>query len=247
MKKYTAITGASSGIGRAVAKLFAKKDKNLILIARRIDLLEELKNEILANQPNIDIILKEFNLTKIDKLVDLYSSLKDYSIETWINNAGIGILGIVSDNDINRVINMVNLNVQAVTILSTLYVKDYKDVEGTQLINISSAAGYIVSPEATTYCATKFYVSAFTEGLNLEMKSIGAKLRAKVLCPAATKTEFASKASDRQDYSYFENSNTSDDVAEHLYKLYESDATVGFVNFEDLTLELSEPKFRNIY
>ncbi|WP_195340297.1 SDR family oxidoreductase [Fusobacterium sp. 1001295B_180824_G3] len=247
MKKYTVITGASSGIGKAIAKLFSKKSKNLILIARRIELLKELKSEILSTQPNIDIILKEFDLTKIEKLVDLYSSLKEYSIETWINNAGVGILGIVSDNDINRVINMVNLNVQAVTVLSTLFVKDYKDIEGTQLINISSAAGYIISPEATTYCATKFFVSAFTEGLNLEMKNIGAKLRAKVLCPAATKTEFASKASDRQDYSYFENSNTSDEVAEHLYKLYESDATIGFVNFEDLSLELSEPKFRNIY
>ncbi len=245
-KKYTLITGASSGIGEATAKLFAEKGKNLILIARRGNLLKKLKEELSAKS-DIDIILKEFDLTDIMNLSTLYESLKQYKIELWINNAGIGLMGNVFENPLDKVINMVNLNVQAVTVLSTLYVKDYKDIEGSQLINVASAAGYIVSPLATTYSATKFYVTSFTEGLDLESRANGSKLRAKVLCPAATSTEFIDIATGGEKYDYFQNFSTSEKVAEQLYELYKSDSTVGIVNFEDSSFKISEPKFTNLY
>lgn len=156
-------------------------------------------------------------------------------------------MGNVFENPLDKVINMVNLNVQAVTVLSTLYVKDYKDIEGSQLINVASAAGYIVSPLATTYSATKFYVTSFTEGLDLESRANGSKLRAKVLCPAATSTEFIDIATGGEKYDYFQNFSTSEKVAEQLYELYKSDSTVGIVNFEDSSFKISEPKFTNLY
>lgn len=82
---------------------------------------------------------------------------------------------------------MLHLNIESLTILSSLYVKDYKNVEGTQLINLSSRGGYMLVKNAVTYCASKFYVSAFTEGLALELAANHCPLKAKVLAPAATK------------------------------------------------------------
>ena len=83
---------------------------------------------------------------------------------------------------------MIHLNIEALTIFSTLFVHDYMDIQNTQLINISSCGGYIIVPTAVTYCATKFYVSTFTEGLARELESRNAKMKVKVLAPAATRT-----------------------------------------------------------
>ncbi len=85
---------------------------------------------------------------------------------------------------------MIRLNVSAVTVLSTLFARDYRDRDGAQLINISSAGDIPSSPNAVVYCATKFYVSAFTEGLARELKTSGALLRAKVLAPSVNRTGF---------------------------------------------------------
>ncbi|RRD39005.1 SDR family NAD(P)-dependent oxidoreductase [Leptotrichia sp. OH3620_COT-345] len=249
-KKYMVITGASSGIGKAAAKYFAKKEKNLILIARRKKLMENLKNEILISHPERDIIIKNFDLTDTDNIEKMYSSLKQYDIEVWINNAGFGLYQNIDKYPLEKVRNMIKLNIETLTILSILYVKDYQNIEGSQLINISSAGGYTIVPHATVYCATKFYVSSFTEGLARELISNGSKLKAKILAPAATKTEFGNIANNISDYDYDKNFSmyhTSDEIANFLYQLYESDSTLGFVNREDFSFKLTEPIFNHSY
>ena len=141
---------------------------------------------------------------------------------------------------------MLHVNVESLTTLSSLFVRDFKNTEGTQLINISSAGGYTIVPTAVTYCAAKFYVSAFTEGLAWELKEHGCKMRAKVLAPAATKTEFGKIANDVPEYDYdrtFGTYHTSAQVAEFLLKLYDSNKTVGIVNRENFMFELKEPRF----
>ena len=168
--KYTVITGASSGIGRAVALKFAERNKNLVLITRRKNLLEDLKSEILKKNPNLDIIVIDFDLTDVGKIPELYSKLNNYHIETLINNAGFGMYGDVKEQPLNKISDMLHLNVEALTLLSSLYVQDYHNEKGSQLINISSAGGYTIVPNGIVYCATKFYVNAFTEGLALELK-----------------------------------------------------------------------------
>lgn len=168
--KYTLATGASSGIGHESAKLFASKGKNLIIVARTKNNLIQLKNEILKKNPSLDIIIRDTDLSVIDNVYELYNSLKDYNIETLINNAGFGNYDIVANQNLNKIETMINLNVKAVTILSSLFVHDYKDVEGTTLINISSAGGYTLVPNTVTYCASKFFVIAFTKGLAHELK-----------------------------------------------------------------------------
>lgn len=121
--KYTVITGASSGIGSAVTLKFSERNKNLILIARKKNLLEDLKSEILKKNPNLNVLVIDFDLTDVDKIPELYSKLNNYHIETLINNAGFGMYGDVKEQPLNKISDMLHLNVEALTLLSSLYVK----------------------------------------------------------------------------------------------------------------------------
>ena len=151
---YTVITGASSGIGYETAKAFASCGKNVIIIARRKEKLAKLKKEILEKYPSVKVIVKATDLTKSKNVYQLYDELKSYQLETWVNNAGFGNYGSVAEQSLEKVESMIHLNIEALTLFSTLFVHDYKDIEGTQLINVSSCGGYTIVPTAVTYCAT---------------------------------------------------------------------------------------------
>lgn len=246
--KYTCITGASSGIGLEVAKLFAQLGHNLILVARRQDRMEKLKKELLVNFPELDIVIKTSDLTEAKNVFKLYQDLSSYNIITWINNAGFGNYDSVANQNLEKILKLIQLNIEALTILSSLYTHDYKDVKGAQLINISSRGGYMLVANAVTYCASKFYVSAFTEGLALELKANNNPMKAKVLAPAATKTEFGKIASDVKEYDYdshFGKYHTSKEMAEFLMELYNSDKVVGLIDVTNFTFKLSDPLFNH--
>ena len=244
--KYTVITGASSGIGYETAKAFAGRGKNLVIAARRRDNLEMLKKEILEERPDVDVVIRSMDLSVPENAYQFYEGLKDYGIETWVNNAGFGNYDSVADQDLGKIGAMLHLNIEALTILSSLFVRDYKDVDGTQLINVSSCGGYTIVPAAVTYCAAKFYVSAFTEGLAWELKEAGAKMKAKVLAPAATKTEFGMVANNVREYDYdksFGTYHTGRQMAGFLLELYDSENVVGMVDRESFSFRLAEPLF----
>ncbi|WP_338000847.1 SDR family NAD(P)-dependent oxidoreductase [Acetobacterium paludosum] len=145
-RKYIVITGASSGIGWAMAKAFAERGKHLILIARRLERLEALKSEILKDHPQLNILVKAADLSQLVNVYQVYDELKTNFIEVWINNAGFGNYAGVADQDLKKIETMLHLNVEALTIFSSLYVRDYCNVDGTQLINVSSAGGLYHCP-----------------------------------------------------------------------------------------------------
>ena len=145
---YTVITGASSGIGDETAKAFAARGRNLVVAARRQDNLEALKKDILSNNPELDVVVRATDLSVMENVYQFYESLKEYPLDTWINNAGFGNYDSVAHQDLRKIESMLHLNVEALTILSSLFVRDYKDTEGTQLINISSCGGYTIVPTA---------------------------------------------------------------------------------------------------
>lgn len=243
-KKYTVITGASSGIGYAAAKAFAARGKHLIVTARREAQLAQLRDEILAAHPGVDVIVHATDLSVPENAHRFYEDLRAYDIETWVNNAGFGNYGSVAAQDVSKIESMLRLNIEALTILSTLFVHDYRDAAGAQLINISSCGGYTIVPPAVTYCATKFYVSSFTEGLARELQEAGAKLRAKVLAPAATATGFGKIANDVETYDYdarFGTYHTAEQMADFLLRLYDSDKILGRVDRETYEFELCDP------
>lgn len=245
-KHYTVITGASAGIGAASARAFAARGHSLILAARRTDRLEALRTELFAAHPDIDIIVKTVDLSAAENVLRFYEEVHTLPLRTWINNAGFGDYGQVAAQDLDKIRPMLHLNIEALTILSMLFVRDFADVEGTQLINISSVGGYLIVPNVVTYCATKFYVSAFTEGLAQELHANGAKLCAKILAPAATQTEFGAVANNNPAYDYnkaFGTYHTSAEMANFLLKLYDSDQTLGIVDRETLTFRLTTPQY----
>lgn len=244
--KYTVITGASSGIGYATALAFAERGKNLILAARREDKLEELKRKILKMNQHLDVIVIPVDLSVAENVHTFYGSLKKYELETWINNAGFGNFASVGEQNLNKIQPMLHLNIEALTILSSLFVRDYEHVEGTQIINVSSAAGYIMISELVTYSATKFYVSAFTEGLAQELKSKGSKMQAKVLAPAVTETEFEQRSLDIDEFQYegqVPKFHTSKEMAGFMLDLYDSSKTVGIVDESTYEFHLKDPIF----
>jgi len=202
MKKYIVITGASSGIGAAAAKAFAGRGENLILIARRVELLQSLREEIAQIAPKCEVVLKICDLAEPQNVLALWDELKSYELKALINNAGFGDYGAVGERDLSKVSQMLRLNVISLALLSHLFVRDYKR-KPSQLINISSAGGYSMVSNAVTYCASKFFVSAFTEGLHRELaQDKEVKKQAKVLAPAATRTEFGPVATDDAGYDY---------------------------------------------
>ena len=241
MDKYTVITGASSGIGYAAAKAFARRGKNLILIARRSEQLEQLRSEI-SEMSDVKVVIIATDLSVIENVYDVYSRIKPYFVETWINNAGFGNYSSVAEQDLKKIEDMIKVNITALTIFSSLYVRDYCNAPDTQLINISSAGGYTIVPNAVTYCAAKFYVSAFTEGLARELSASHLPLKAKVLAPAATQTEFGKIASNAESYDYnshFQTYHTAEQMADFLMRLYDSDNVVGKVDRNTFEFEMS--------
>ncbi|WP_270181043.1 SDR family NAD(P)-dependent oxidoreductase [Alkalihalobacillus sp. CinArs1] len=241
---YTVITGASSGIGYETALTFAEEGKNLILVARREEKLEALKKEIQNINSELDVVVRVADLSINEQVYNLYENLKEYEIDTWINNAGFGNFDSVGDQDLPKIETMLRLNNEALTILSSLYVRDYADKEGTQLINVSSGGGYTIVADAVTYCATKFFVSAFTEGLAQELEGKGAKLKAKVLAPAATETEFAERSLDVDEFSYEQavpQYHTAKEMAAFMLDLYKSDKVVGIVDGYTYEFSLRDP------
>ncbi|MFS1512554.1 SDR family NAD(P)-dependent oxidoreductase [Chengkuizengella sp. SCS-71B] len=244
--KYTVITGASSGIGYESALAFASREKNLIIVARRQEKLEELKSDIKKMNPNLDVIIRATDLSIKENVYKLYESLKEFKIETWINNAGFGDYDLVADQNLEKIEKMLQLNVEALTLLSSLFVRDYSHVDGSQLINVSSVGGYTVVSNAITYSATKFYVSTFTEGLAHELNEQNAKMKAKVLAPAATETEFAKRARDIEEFEYktaMPKYHTAKEMAGFMLDLYDSDKVVGIVNGLTFDFELKDPMF----
>lgn len=243
--KYTVITGASSGIGYEAALAFANRGKNLILVARRIEELEKLKGEIANINSSLDVVIRTSDLSVNENVYKLYESLSEFQIETWINNAGFGNFASVGEQRLNKIETMIHLNIEALTILSSLYVRDYSTIEGTKLINVSSGGGYTIVANAVTYCATKFYVSAFTEGLSHELKTQGAKMQAKVLAPAATETEFAKRAFDLEANIKYEGRvpkfHTAKEMAGFMLDLYDSEKTVGIVDGTTYEFSLRDP------
>lgn len=250
MKKYTVITGASSGIGYEAALAFAARGKNLVIVARRTEELEKLKSEVEKINADLDVIIRTTDLSISKNAHELYESLKAIEIETWINNAGFGNFASVGEQNLNKIETMLHLNIEALTILSSLFVRDYSTVEGTQIINVSSGGGYTIVGDAVTYCATKFYVSAFTEGLSHELKRNGSKMQAKVLAPAATETEFAKVSYDLEHDVKYEGLiakyHTAKEMAGFMLDLYDSEKVVGLVDGVTYEFELKDPIYPNV-
>lgn len=181
------ITGASSGIGRDMARYLGKKGFDLILVARRKDKLEELKSDI---KTNVEIICMD--VSKKENCIELFNKVKD--VDILINNAGFGTFGEFDKTDLETEINMIDTNIKAVHILTKLFLQDMKAKNKGYILNVASIAGFLPGPLMATYYSSKSYVLRLTQGINEELKKCKSNVKLSVLCPGPIKTEFQERA-----------------------------------------------------
>ena len=192
-QQYVLITGATSGIGYELAKLFAKDNNNLILVARTQSDLDRVADE-LHKAHTIDIIPIAKDLFKKEAAVELYNEIQARGIEvdTLVNDAGQGQYGQFVNTDIEREIDIIQLNIISLITLTKLFLKDMISNGRGSILNLSSVASKVPGPYQSVYHGTKAFVHSFTEALRSEVKDRGITVTA--LLPGATDTDFFRKA-----------------------------------------------------
>lgn len=179
------ITGASSGLGRDMARILADYGYDLILVARRKTKLEKLQKEL---QTNVEIIPMDISSTY--NCMNLYNHVKKDDIDILINNAGFGLFGDFVDTNIDKELDMIDTNVKAVHVLTKLFLKDFVAKDKGYILNVSSSASFLPGPLMATYYATKTYIYQLTESINEELRHNKSNVYIGALCPGPVSTEF---------------------------------------------------------
>jgi uncharacterized protein len=190
------ITGASAGIGRELARQLAARAKLLVLVARRRDRLEELRVELETKNPALRLEIRDIDLANLEQTTRLAALLANEPIDFLINNAGLGDHGPFATADPTRVNQQIQVNVLALTALtSTLLPRMIAQKRGA-ILNVSSSAGFLPLPGIAVYAATKAYVTSFSEAIRAETRDCGITVTA--LCPGPVHTEFDEIANRRE-------------------------------------------------
>lgn len=178
------ITGASSGIGRAIAKELAKRGYDIVIVARSEDKLNELKKEI----TNVHVESIPMDISNLDNCKELYEKVG--YVEILVNNAGFGLFGKFNTTDIDREMEMVDLNVKSLHYLTKIFLKDMVEKDKGYILNVASIAGHLPGPLMSTYYATKHYVFSLSESINEELKKDKSHVRVGTLNPGPVETNF---------------------------------------------------------
>ena len=180
------ITGASSGLGADMARILYKKGISLILVARRTDRLESLKAEL-----GEDVKIITFDISGEKNAAALYEQVKNEDIDILINNAGFGLFGKFDTCDTDREMEMIDLNIKTLHVLTKLFLRDFKKKNSGIILNVASSAGLMpAGPLLSTYYATKSYVTSLTLAIAEELRREKSKVKISALCPGPFNTEF---------------------------------------------------------
>lgn len=233
MKKTALITGASSGLGIEFARIHASKGGNLVLVARSKDKMETLQTE-LQNQygVSVSVITKDLSEQSAPKAIFDELKSKRIRIDYLINNAGFGDFGAFVESDWEKQLQMINLNITALTYLTRLFLPDMVANKSGRILNVASTAAFQPGPTMSIYFASKAFVLSFSEAIANELSGTGVTVTA--LCPGATETGFKQAASLGSSNLFKGNGiATSQEVAEFGYKCMKAGKTVavhGFLN-----------------
>ena len=179
------ITGASSGMGRDMARILSKMGYDLILVARRRERLLELKKEL---DTNVTVI--SMDLSIVQNNYKLYEKVKNKNIDILINNAGFGLFGEFVKTEIETELKMIDLNVVAYHILTKLFLQDFVRKDKGYILNVCSSAGFMAGPRMAAYYATKNYITKLTMAINEELRVSKSQVVVSALCPGPVATEF---------------------------------------------------------
>ncbi|MBQ9181504.1 MAG: SDR family oxidoreductase [Bacilli bacterium] len=179
------ITGASSGIGYEMAKVLSEKGYDLILVARRKKRLESLSKELKTN-----VEIYSYDLSSTFNCMKLYNKVKKENIDVLINNAGFGVFGEFIETNIDSELDLIDLNIKAVHVLTKLFLKDFSQINYGYILNVASSAGFMAGPLMASYYASKNYVLKLTEAINEELRVNKSNVYVGALCPGPVNTEF---------------------------------------------------------
>ncbi len=190
---YALVTGASSGIGYELAKLLAKDGKNLVVVARSQDKLEELKTEIENKYgTTVRVLPKDLSDPKVPQ--EIFSELEkeDINVDVLVNNAGFAVYGKFADTDWEKESEMIEVNITSLTHLTKLFLKKMLENGSGKIMNVASGIAFLPGPLFSIYAASKAYVLHFSEALANEVNGTG--VRVVCFCPAATRSLFWERA-----------------------------------------------------
>jgi len=192
-QKYALVTGATSGIGHELAKLFAEAKYNLVIVARNTEALERVAAE-LKSAYQVDVVTIEKDLFKRESPFEVHEEVKRRGIrvDVLVNDAGQGQYGEFAETDINREIDIIQLNVIAYVVLSKLFLQDMLAKGEGKILNVSSIGAEVPGPLQAVYHATKAFVTSFSEAIRSEYKDKNITITA--LEPGITDTDFFRKA-----------------------------------------------------
>lgn len=183
------ITGASSGIGKDMAKIYSSKGYELILVARSKDKMEELAEQLKTSVKIIALDLSQPNACR-----NLYEEVKDENIDILINNAGYGVFGKFIETDLDAELNMIDLNIKAVHTLTKFFLKDFMKKDRGAILNVASSAGFSPGPLFSSYYASKAYVVRLTQAIYEELRREKSNVYIGALCPGPVDTSFNHRA-----------------------------------------------------
>ena len=191
--QYALITGGTSGIGKELAKLFAQDGYNLVIVARDEDELNNTSHEI-ADRFGVNITTISKDLMEPNAAEELYDEVKEkgITVNVLVNDAGQGQHGNFVDYDIQRDVDIIQLNIVSLTVLTKLFLKDMIARNEGKILQLSSLASKTPGPLLAVYSATKAYVQSFTQAVINEIKDTNVTMTA--LLPGATDTDFFNKA-----------------------------------------------------
>ena len=202
--KVAIITGASSGIGEATAITLAKSGVKVAIGARRVDRLEELSKKIIA--AGGEVLFQKLDVTKREECDNFAKAVLDKwgSIDILVNNAGLMPLSFFKNLKVDEWDQMIDVNIKGVLYCTGSVISHMKEKKSGHIVNLSSVAGRVVFPAGSVYCATKFAVAAFTEGLRQEF-SVRSNIRITSIEPGIVATELTDTITDESLQQFVEN------------------------------------------
>lgn len=222
------VTGASSGIGRDIARELAKRKYNIIAVARGKEALENLKKE-LEEEYKINVDVRAMDLIDREGCKKLHNEVKEKygTIDILVNDAGFGTCGKFTETDLDKELGMIDTNIVALHILTKLFLQDMVKADKGHILNVASIAGFMPGPLMATYYSTKSYVVRLTQGIRHELFKQKSKVKISALCPGPVATNFNKVA----DVKFNLAEEDSEYVAKYAVRLMFRNRTLIFPNF----------------
>jgi uncharacterized protein len=188
-QKWALVTGASAGIGQALATQLAEAGVHLVLTARRTDRLQQLATELATRYGvKTEVLCADLSKPGASREIFTFTSRKNIEIELLVNNAGFGSFGYLHQNPEERLLEMIQVNCSAVVHLTRLYLPGMIERRHGDILIVASVAAFQAVPFISAYAATKAFDLIFAEGIAEEVRTLGVRVCA--LCPGSTNTEF---------------------------------------------------------